>query len=702
MSTFGDQKQLLDELCDSGSAKTSAGQVMAMCAPTVEEVLGKCDGKNGVALECVVAATVFQLEEMGVVLPVKTTSKEGSSNEVATNDTSTLKLQIAEHMNDSISPELKDASDCIKTQENIHLPIKLSNERTSECNTNLKRINKTAHLEPIAEETTEDPSTFDNNPKRSIFASRRTYSVEPTSIPPGYENFSLDEGEFVAHFSGNDANEEERDQQAILDGRVNDHECRMLSDTGANITVVHINLVKTLGLKIHKHASVNINGYGGSTGETLGTVRLKIALGDAIYFGELWISNYDPNPQFLLILGMDFLSRAGTIIDTVQRILTFTDGYSVPMISRNFAYVKIVDIPIRINSQVEIDIGCSIDVAIPHSKQWEDKQVTYWVNRRANWATTIMEEHGKPSFIRVTNVGRKILTLPQHTNVGAVMTPGYRPNDREMVRITSNRYHEWQGDIHEGSYTKRFQRIKDMVQTVEASTKAIAKAAPPQDPPTKILARDPTNSFTPPDAATKEYKAVYSCVQGKRNGGIPKAIFKMEVLEPSIINQQHLDPELIVKVGRTTAFNPEGDDEFSSLAYLPEIDPATLSGVKLNDLILGIPGISPENMKELHEEMAKHLSIFIKHGNGCPPPAIGTVCDIDVGTAKPIALRARVVRNSWLVQLHKLLKDLLTYGLIKFSKSRWASPICLTLKKDGVNIRLCIDYRQLNALTEIL
>ena len=97
MSTFGDQKQLLDGLCDSGSAKTSAGQVMAMCAPTVEEVFNNCDGKNGVALECVIAATVFQLEEMGVALPEKTMSKEVPNKEVVTTDISTVELQIAEH-----------------------------------------------------------------------------------------------------------------------------------------------------------------------------------------------------------------------------------------------------------------------------------------------------------------------------------------------------------------------------------------------------------------------------------------------------------------------------------------------------------------------------------------------------------------------------------------------------------------------------
>ena len=37
-----------------------------MCVLTVDDVLDNCDGKNGIDVDCMVAATVFQLEEMGV------------------------------------------------------------------------------------------------------------------------------------------------------------------------------------------------------------------------------------------------------------------------------------------------------------------------------------------------------------------------------------------------------------------------------------------------------------------------------------------------------------------------------------------------------------------------------------------------------------------------------------------------------------
>ena len=45
------------------------------------------------------------------------------------------------------------------------------------------------------------------------------------------------------------------------------------------------------------------------------------------------------------------------------------------------------------------------------------------------------------------------------------------------------------------------------------------------------------------------------------------------------------------------------------------------------------------------------------------------------------------------------LKKLLEANIIEFSKSQWASPLITVLKRDG-GIKLCGDYRRLNAITE--
>ncbi|OWY90389.1 reverse transcriptase, partial [Phytophthora megakarya] len=55
-----------------------------------------------------------------------------------------------------------------------------------------------------------------------------------------------------------------------------------------------------------------------------------------------------------------------------------------------------------------------------------------------------------------------------------------------------------------------------------------------------------------------------------------------------------------------------------------------------------------------------------------------------------------------LKKLYELLKGLLRAGLITFSNSPWASPIVIVLKKNGVDIRLCIDYKRVNAVTTVM
>jgi hypothetical protein len=86
---------------------------------------------------------------------------------------------------------------------------------------------------------------------------------------------------------------------------------------------------------------------GDNSTETSGTARCKIAIGDAAYFGEFWVCNYDVVPRFQIILGMDFLARAVITINTPRRLLMLPNDYTVPMTPGIYAHEKRIDIPIR-------------------------------------------------------------------------------------------------------------------------------------------------------------------------------------------------------------------------------------------------------------------------------------------------------------------------------------------------------------------
>ena len=67
--------------------------------------------------------------------------------------------------------------------------------------------------------------------------------------------------------------------------------------------------------------------------------------------------------------------------------------------------------------------------------------------------------------------------------------------------------------------------------------------------------------------------------------------------------------------------------------------------------------------------------------------------------AKPIALAPYKIPHSKEEVLNDEVDKLLTTGLVQPSVSPWSFPVVLVNKPDG-SIRLCVDYRKLNAITE--
>ncbi|GMF51935.1 unnamed protein product [Phytophthora fragariaefolia] len=161
---------------------------------------------------------------------------------------------------------------------------------------------------------------------------------------------------------------------------------------------------------------------------------------------------------------------------------------------------------------------------------------------------------------------------------------------------------------------------------------------------------------------------------------------------------EELDPEPAVYVREGSELMAQLRDQLAMLPELQDLSPEC----KIEEADVGEPGVStPEMDMKLREILEYHRKIFLGDGNAAPAPARGVICDLDVGNVRAVAQRARQFAPHLLVKVYELLKKLLEKVLIEHSESEWASPIVIVLKKNGVDIRMCIDYRVVNEFIKL-
>jgi len=75
------------------------------------------------------------------------------------------------------------------------------------------------------------------------------------------------------------------------------------------------------------------------------------------------------------------------------------------------------------------------------------------------------------------------------------------------------------------------------------------------------------------------------------------------------------------------------------------------------------------------------------------------VChEVETGDSPPVRQAARRVPFALREGMSRLVDEMLSGGVIRESASPWASPVVLVKKKSG-DLRFCVDYRRLNAVT---
>ncbi|KAF0721153.1 hypothetical protein Ae201684P_012489 [Aphanomyces euteiches] len=126
--------------------------------------------------------------------------------------------------------------------------------------------------------------------------------------------------------------------QAFLDAKILNEPAVVLADTGANMSVLHTRFAERLGLRVDASTKTGIDGFGNGSATTAGTVPIKLTIGDGLtYLFTIAVCDFGP-VLFHAILGMDFLEKAGMIIDTVKREIQLPDDNWIPLVLQPIKY----------------------------------------------------------------------------------------------------------------------------------------------------------------------------------------------------------------------------------------------------------------------------------------------------------------------------------------------------------------------------
>ncbi|GMF15042.1 unnamed protein product [Phytophthora fragariaefolia] len=355
------------------------------------------------------------------------------------------------------------------------------------------------------------------------------------------------------------------------------------------------------------------------------------------------------------ILGMNFMVPAGVRIYTAKWTACLPDEVRIQLIGRRPLYGAKMH-PIGVASPLRVDPGQARDVPLRPDRA----APLLWVTHGKSWVVTLVKgKIGRKSYLHVTNIGERRVMLDAQTPIGWWTPTDAVPRAFGFVQPDSRRYQEWQNLAYGATCDEN-----DAWTTKEPDNKE-----PELRPRIEERVEDRSKTH----------------VLGAESG----------------TRTEDEDDVVVIHEG-TDLFAEELESE---KAVLPDL--SLTAEVKIGDLKVGQPtGNEPQVVARegecLRQIIWKRRRWLIGKCNAVPPAAVGVVCNIDVGDARPVAQRVRKIPPQFRENVADLIKGLLSAGMIQHSTSPWASPIVVIVKKNGVDIRLCISYRLVNDLTQLM
>ncbi|OWZ04611.1 LOW QUALITY PROTEIN: hypothetical protein PHMEG_00023458 [Phytophthora megakarya] len=493
-------------------------------------------------------------------------------------------------------------------------------------------------------------------------------------------------------------------RQAKISGRIIQERAILLLDTGAEISILNTTFARRVGCNFDTSQRQECVGIGDNVYTTEGRTRIKITLAGYLVAGER--------------------------MDLADGSIRLPYEVGIPLNSRKRLYGEKVR-SVILERNLHIPVGRSEETAARSATE------TLWVTRGERWVPTVTEGPGRICYLVISNIGEEILRLDHRLDIIMILDQDKVPRSPGIVSVGPRRYREWQNlalkstnlwkTLQSRQYNDKRIPYHDRYFAGDAIEAGIANA--PQIEAT-FPNPEKNHSTTPtvyPDAdryrsgdaggggitcriwqpigRTQKISSRRRRIRTVKPGSndVKSRIIPTEGVElrdpsaegaaatppPHTQGTENEDEIYYHESGDLSAEDLEGN-----LAVLPESPISTTAKVSVEDLQVGDSGsATPEEIEKLRQIIWKKQHLLKGKGNALPPAARGVVCDIDVGNAKPIALRSRKIPTRFREKVAGLIKGLLAAEIIRPSTSPCASPIVIVRKSNGVDIRLCIDYK---------
>lgn len=135
----------------------------------------------------------------------------------------------------------------------------------------------------------------------------------------------------------------------------------------------------------------------------------------------------------------------------------------------------------------------------------------------------------------------------------------------------------------------------------------------------------------------------------------------------------------------------------TDIVTVAQPDELTTTFLDPNLFNFGDSPISEDWKKRLSQKLAERRTVFSLH-EWEVGLAKGVEHQIQLNDARPFRERSHRLTPADIDDVRRHLQELLAAGIIKESRSPFASPIVKARKKNG-SIRMCVDYRTLNKRT---